>query len=748
MKKNILKFSIITLIYVILLFFITKVNFTNYIGHYFSVLELSISFKVMAFLIISVSYIAIIGKYVFNKANWLKIILVGLVVVSFANYMFITNNTDKTPPIDDTIPDSFKYIDNITIKDGSIFNSDYAPEKNTILNSFFINYIFKKDTVCSNKLPNTAYFLQNEGAFLNGDLKPLSASKIEKLNHFEYFTMTRYDITYKYMLDDSYYTDKTIYIVSSVDDTIYLMSQTLYNNLQNNSLIVPDDIYEQSYDENELPNVPQKFIDYNYNKEIAIPMQFILIISLFFMGLSLFILFGRKEIKFLEYILSLPVGLISLAIFTALISLLHIKITQLTFLLFFISIFVCAIYKIVKKKPTIKLNSFLVSIFVFSIVVILAILYNKYYLSFDSTSNLKIGQMLANLGFSNAYIMPNQIAYGFFSTSIANFAYLFNANVLYAVYPTIFAIILIFICYATYNLSINKNYITLAVSISASIIILLCSEFYFHFLWILNNMAVSLMMAMFVFALVKLSDKIEFNKLYFFLALISSLGIIVSRTEGAMYVALFLIASSLLKIDKKTLYTLIFSLCSFVFLYNLIIFINLQNTNTAFWSLGKAALSILAIFASLVFNYLYNILTDRYPFVSKHSFTIMNICLIGFLIFVFVVSGFEVIKLNIKPLIINLTSPQLLPITLLLSLMATLLILKRNKISNFSFFIILGYIVLTFSTFLFRSQNGEPLPMRVGYGDSGRRLILQFIPFTLMLLIYNFQSYLNKEDNT
>ncbi len=683
----------------------------------------------------------IANKKFYEKTNQKAIMVVSLIgVVCFAVISFTMSNSEfsRSDETRETVVAQGHSTGGLTIVD--------EPEKGM----FFYEFIDAKDLyihpeVAENivdsilSLATTSDHVQSGesekyGIFVDEELKYIDEDAAFNLPYSHEFISA--GINYTFIVDDSYYNSESIILTTSdrYTNSYYLMSEEYYNSFELSDTTSPNR-YEKEH-------AAVVFENPLYSEENTGYMtQLYILIAIFVVGILLLSVIKNSPLGNIDMVIAFPIGIAMYVVMFMLFYLTGIRLTQTTTIITFSVFSALAVlytaYKVKYKAYKVEYKKIIPALVIFATVVVAFINVNKIYYGYDSLVTYRTGLIVSvNDGYLLNHQIPTFNAYGFLSTTLSSLGAVFNIGNLYALYPVIYMNIIAAVGIAAYTYA-KKNGVRYAMLIAciASAVILFISEFEYHYYWLMNNMTVGLFMFILVYILVE-NNKLK--SLYdILIASLCSVIIIIARTEGGIYVALILAAALLLTENVK--FTRLISMISlaFVVLYNAWIMLSTGGFENAFWSVDKALLSIASLAFVFGLSFIYKFMTDKFAFVNKHSLAVFSTSLAVFFVLAVYISSYEVARQTINVMLIHLAEPTLISLAFLIITVIVTIIFEANRKndreSGFCLFLITAYIIITMCIVFFRAVEGEPLPMRVGFGDSGRRITLQMIPFTILL---------------
>ncbi len=559
-------------------------------------------------------------------------------------------------------------------------------------------------------------------------------------NLVETFSFVWNEDKYTFVLDETYFaSDEIVFLLSDTfSNSYYLMSRQYYETISLSAEPVENFQIKDFGSEDVLPFANPFYGLEQDNREIHI----LLMLTLFVLGGSFLAIIKKDKIGLLDSALAFPVGIAINTVVGFVLILLAIPLNSLTysilFFLFLLLSIVFVIHKVKYQSFVVEYKYILVVFLVFSLLAALFVVGGKAFYGADSQASTYLGKLISVL---NGHFQVSNIefinAFGFMSALLSTLGHAFDVGVLYAAYPMVYSCIIALITISAYEYS--KNIIikySSVVALIAFFAIFLIPEFEIHNFWIMNNMTVGVFMLVLVLTLVNINGVP--NKYHYFMILMMSVSIILSRTEGAIYVSLIIGSSFLLNINKSFIVKISASVFGFVIIYNIWILISTGGYNNPFWSPGKALLSLSAIGVVLVMALGLNLIQNKVKFLENKLIYFFMFGLLAVFVVAFLLTSLQVAADNIYILLIHLTEPTTFNFWLLLGIIwiSVFVDIKpfKDKETQFLFFLTVAYVILTLCTFFFRMVNGEYLPMRGGFGDSGRRVLFQMMPFAVMLI--------------
>ena len=727
-------------VYLYKLFLITKDDYL------FSVVFMGIVISVLAFIIVALKKYIFPSQKTLNKSVLLLTIvaivsffLTGYALKNLDDYFFEFTNlasSDKTNSLVGETIDNYdemdlfylEYVDGRTIY---VHPDIYDKAEDTMLKMYYTKYGTGnyKNTDKINIQPKNELKYYNEAHSL-----PKDTTTFVRVDSQYSFVMDGYDSGDVYMLPSNTY-DNSFVIIS---ETSY-KDISLTNNKDTNYTTLEFEEVEDTDENSETELLLNPLFN---NSEIKYVAQILVMLGVLISGAMLLFLIKGDGLGIYELIISFPIGLALNTLLYLLYFIVNIPITTGTYTVFFVILILACLYLCVKKgKKRIIKTSYKNLIYYtlgFIIIAFFLLYFDRLFLGPDSQRAIKMAYLLnTNGGYLTGDHIATFNAYGFLSPSTASLGFSLGSGLLYVAYPMMYISMLLFLAYEVYTYA--KQHIpqyALIAGMLAGISVMFIHEFEAHYFWFQGNMPVGIFMLILINSLLHLSDdnKIE----HIVIACIISALIVISRTEGAVFVAVFTGSALLLCENKKALKQVMIVNIVFVLLYNLWMMIISGGFSTPFWSIDKAAMSILASVAVLIAHFI--IQTDFLKLKSS-KYRLFNL-LLCFLFLVFIgvalVAPIDTVKHNIFILGGQMMWASLFPFTMLLVIVLFTLPFdihaNNSKEDKFTFFIVLAYIIIMMAIFFLRTSGGESLPTRIGVGDSGRRVLMQMIPFTMLLL--------------
>lgn len=370
--------------------------------------------------------------------------------------------------------------------------------------------------------------------------------------------------------------------------------------------------------------------------------------------------------------------------------------------------------------------------------------------SYDSIEKIQLGMMLT-ISNNPSQCFTEMGIYGMIEPLVHSMGFLLGGDYIYVLYPMYFSCLIDLFFYASLKTFFIKNksgpftqenvcaflvllFVGLTIMLSNIDVRMACYYVMSH------GIVATYILMLTVFAVLKKNGSAEGFLAGYFL---SALAIVITRTEGIIYVLFFLTIMIALIFDKEVykVAMIIGAFCISWTVVQLLLF-NGNDGEGYFFSPQKAI--ILIIGTVITITYFSLVYHGKMPFVLKKNYYLLYVVVLfiaDLLLSVFYSPDLSIENLNVfishmsnymeNGLRTNLGSVWIF----ILSFMP-LLIVMDDDIGHYAVGTIIGYILLLYLIFLFRTN----IPIRAGYGDSGRRLIAQMIPAAIFLVISSCSS--------
>lgn len=467
--------------------------------------------------------------------------------------------------------------------------------------------------------------------------------------------------------------------------------------------------------------------------------QTLLMVLLYLFGTLILFAASRKN-TVLTTVLAFPIGAAAAALEMTLMCLLGIKVSALTVGICLGATAMVCIMACVRRGITGKeLVMPAIGLAVIGLLAFALILKGNYYLSYDSAFMVLLGDKLSVTGTLGG-MLSIYVSYGFVSAMLSALGYLYGCGVPYAVYPLFFCCTAAasgVLCYYIADPSKESSCISKKSCIPAyiacgvvSLLVAAFVEYQYHITWVLNNSIVAFFVLL-IFCSSVLLDR-EKGENFTFLLLIGLIMLMITRTEGGVFAAFFLIAAQLLHIDKNKLLRCSVICLAVTAVFHAICYLRIEDS-TVFWNPMNAVICCFALGCASVISFIFA-KTKLWKILQPYLRWLWFLAVIA----VFVVSGLlaqdGVPINNARTIFAHMTSIEWISMTSLILVLGIAAVAAKANHWDYAAFCILGFILLLFSITMFRMVEGEIRLLRIGYGDSARRILFQLVPGAVTLL--------------
>lgn len=373
--------------------------------------------------------------------------------------------------------------------------------------------------------------------------------------------------------------------------------------------------------------------------------------------------------------------------------------------------------------------------------------------SYDSIRKIQLGMMLA-ISKNPSQWFTDMGIYGMLEPFIHSIGFLLGGDYIYVIYPMFLSCLVDLFFYASLKLFLKKrgsgsltqdNLYVFFVLVFVGLTIMLSNidvRMAWYYVMSQGIMATYILMLT-VFTMLKRKEPIEHFWAGYSLA---AVAVVITRTEGIIYVLFFMTIMIGLILDKEVYKAavVIGAFCIIWTVVQLLLF-NGNDGEGHFFSPTKSI--ILIIGTVIAITYIILVYHGKVSFVLKKNYYLLYIFMIfisDLLIGVFYTPDLSMQNLSVfishmSNYMENGAKTNLGNVWVFILLFIPLLIVVDNDIGHYAVGTIMGYLLLLYLIFLFRTN----IPIRTGYGDSGRRLIVQMIPASMFLVISSCSSICN-----
>ena len=371
--------------------------------------------------------------------------------------------------------------------------------------------------------------------------------------------------------------------------------------------------------------------------------------------------------------------------------------------------------------------------------------------STDSLWKIRYGLMLA---IDNApdRLFTDVAIYGFCEPFVHSLGYMLGGDYIYTIYPMFFLTALGIITGGLYKICKNilrsnkyeyKFMYCLFICVIAIALLVKNFDFRYAKYYAMSHIIVSvffLLLSLYVIFF----DSEEFNG-YHYVFYISALAIIITRSEGVLYVLFYL--SIMLGFIRSKLFSRLCLTVSVSCIVWVIIQLMMYNGNDGggyFFSPQKSTILIIGSLIMIAYTWIIN--SRLLNFITKKNYCVLYLGCLIVMTAIMVIAKLEMAIVNIGVYLGHLSNyidtadnAGFLWGFVLMAL-SWMFIINTTK-SNLTAGIIIGYLCLVYLIFLFRNE----LPMHSGIGDSARRLIVHIMPSAIFLVLANIILEIDNE---
>lgn len=369
----------------------------------------------------------------------------------------------------------------------------------------------------------------------------------------------------------------------------------------------------------------------------------------------------------------------------------------------------------------------------------------------DSIVKCTMGYRLAKYG-SVLDILDYVAPYGMLEPMIMSIGYMFHCDFLYSFYPMIVISGLGAMCAGRYYLN-NQNDSALSLLVLLGGIVLLVSNYDFLLgsFYTLAHGPIAVYTLLFIMFII-LKRQMNIQGFAYIVALSASM-ILLTRVEGAVYVLFLLAASMGMENDNLRLQKVGIVLPIIIILWNgyQILFIG-QTKTTLFWTPDRGymliGISVFMILFTLCFHQTWKIWNN----IRKHYYKLLMIAIVGGTAFLSMFVERTMASVNMPIYLAHFTNSaenntNSAALWLFIFLLVPIVLFRGGAAGKYAVTVGFGYLMLVFVICLFRYEGDTRVPLRLGYGDSSRRTIVQIMPAIVWLISYSMdwvENFVNK----
>lgn len=490
---------------------------------------------------------------------------------------------------------------------------------------------------------------------------------------------------------------------------------------------------------------PIQFKDFLYKDSINnINRQWVAILFMFFMGLLICLIYKDKLGIINACLLSFTLGCILYALISICILIIGLQYNLLSVLI----IATLLIFLLYIRYKKIKLSRKEVYFLVFWVVgfglISFWITYNNFaIISYDSFYYITFGKYLAYYkGFTKDIIEPIR-SYGLFMPVFHSLSVFFNYDFSYSVHSLFsisFLTIFFKILYDNVKLFFNVNKsVAILFSSLGTIMLATCYFWIFQSVWIMNNVFTAILLSLTI--LFVWQYKITKNDIWIKLSFMSILSFIFTRVESPLYGVVLIVVISSLDIprDKVKKYTIFYGLVMLLWYLKVFVYTGLKGGGD-FLTINRAIPIMILYILFLV----YLMLENKITFMIHKYLKQILICAMMLVVALFFIFKNQFAINNIFIICKNIMNDGGWGYTifLIIVLYCLTVFMPDYKNRNFIECIIQSYLLFLLILFMFRKY-----PLRLGFGDSGNRMITHILPIIIfdLLLKISCQFYKNKK---
>lgn len=361
----------------------------------------------------------------------------------------------------------------------------------------------------------------------------------------------------------------------------------------------------------------------------------------------------------------------------------------------------------------------------------------------DSIVKCTMGYRLAKYG-SVLDILDYVAPYGMLEPMIMSIGYMFHCDFLYSFYPLIVISGLGSMCAGRYYLN-DKNDGTLPLLVLLGGIVLLVSNYDFllgSFYTLAHGPIAVYTLLFIIFIILKRHLNIQG---FAYMAALSASMILLTRVEGAVYVLFLLAASMGMENDNLRLQKVGILLPIIIILWNgyQILFIG-QTKTTLFWTPDRGymliGISVIMILFTVCFHQPWKIWNN----IRKHYYELLIAAVVGGTAFLSMFVERTMASVNMPIYLAHFTNSaenntNSAALWLFIFLLVPIALLRGGTAGKYAVTVGFGYLMLIYVICLFRYEGNTRVPLRLGYGDSSRRTIVQIMPTIVWLLSYSME---------
>ena len=356
-------------------------------------------------------------------------------------------------------------------------------------------------------------------------------------------------------------------------------------------------------------------------------------------------------------------------------------------------------------------------------------------MSGDSDSYDKIGlaYRLAKYG-TLRDILAEAAPYGMLEPVVLSLGYMVKCDLLYAFYPLMAASGIGMMGAGLYYADHKRLNTAAMLTLLLGVLLLLTNgDYLLSSFYVMAHGPVAVYTAMLIMFIV-LKEQIDIP-FWGYAAVVSGSMILLTRVEGTIYVVLILTAALLFtRISSQIRNVNIITAC-IAAVWHIAQFIFIGNAGDIyFWTPTKGIICIVGVAAMSVVSLLMNVKGKFMDFVRKYYFALAVAVLCFGLVFAAVFLQRDMASRMISIYLAHFSNSadnetNAAAFWIFLIILIPVLAMAKERVSQFAFVSIFGYLVLIFAMVLFR----DGFLIHLGYGDSARRTIVQIMPGAVWL---------------
>ena len=353
--------------------------------------------------------------------------------------------------------------------------------------------------------------------------------------------------------------------------------------------------------------------------------------------------------------------------------------------------------------------------------------------SSDSYDKIGLAYRLAKYG-TLRDILAEAAPYGMLEPVVLSLGYMVKCDLLYAFYPLMAASGIGMMGAGLYYADHKRLNTAAMLTLLLGVLLLLTNgDYLLSSFYVMAHGPVAVYTAMLIMFIV-LKEQIDIP-FWGYAAVVSGSMILLTRVEGTIYVVLILTAALLFtRISSQIRNVNIITAC-IAAVWHIAQFIFIGNAGDIyFWTPTKGIICIVGVAAMSVVSLLMNVKGKFMDFVRKYYFALAVAVLCFGLVFAAVFLQRDMASRMISIYLAHFSNSadnetNAAAFWIFLIILIPVLAMAKERVSQFAFVSIFGYLVLIFAMVLFR----DGFLIHLGYGDSARRTIVQIMPGAVWL---------------